>query len=232
MRMVRELHLLTNTDAKAKAASLRTTQQRFIDNMDSCISWELTTLELVDKATQASLQQIIMTIPDPDCPKQRLFHLVNKMYSNNGYIFQFKTTKSQSTREIVAGLLVFLKGIWKDHLLDMEKFNKFFMASAIERAEDTWWDTDNHCVVTKADNKLDQIMDQDQDLFFLNRAVEVDMGNTTDTQTKTKTQADLMSTRSISTFRLMVMAMTKKCQNAINAKWQNQNHTKYWTKYL
>jgi len=104
------------------------------------------------------------------------------MYSNNGYIFRFKPTKSQSAREIVAGLLVFLKGIWQDHL-DTEKFNKFFMASAIKRAEDAWWDKDNHCIVTKADNELDQIMDQDQDLFFLDRAVEVDMSNT-DTSNK------------------------------------------------
>jgi len=111
--------------------------------------------------------------------------------------------KSQSAREIVAGLWVFLKGIWKDHL-DMEKFNKFFMASAIERAEDAWWDTDNHFILTRADNELDQIMDQDQDLFFLDQAVEVDIGNTTNTQTKTKTQVDLMSTGSVSTFRLMV----------------------------
>jgi len=89
------------------------------------------------------------------------------------------------------------------------KFNKFFMASAIKRAEDVWWDTDNHCIVTRAENKLDQILDQDQDLFFLDQAVEVDMENT-GTQTKTKTQADLMSTGSILTFRLTVTATTQK----------------------
>jgi len=74
------------------------------------------------------------------------------------------------------------------------------MDSAIKRAEDTWWDMDNHCIVTKADNELDQIMDQDQDLFFLDRAMEVDMSNT-DTSNKPKTQVDLTSTRSISTFQ-------------------------------
>jgi len=130
------------------------------------------------------------------------------MYSSNGYIFRFKPTKLQSKREIVAGLLVFLKGIWQDHL-DTEKFNKFFMASAIERAEDAWWDTDNHCIVTKADNELNQIMDQDQDIFFLDRAVEVDMSNT-DTKNKPKIQVDLTSTGSILTFRSIVMATTQK----------------------
>jgi len=84
------------------------------------------------------------------------------------------------------------------------------MASAIKRAKDDWWDADNHCIVTKADNKLDQIMNQDQDLFFLNRAVELDMGNTTNTKTKTKTQSDLMSTGSILMFQLMATTMAQK----------------------
>ncbi len=52
-------------------------------------------------------------------------------------------------------------------------------------------------------------MDQDQDLFFLDRAVEVDMSNT-DTSNKQKNQADLTSTGLISTFRLTVMATTQK----------------------
>jgi len=62
------------------------------------------------------------------------------------------------------------------------------MASAFKGADDARWDMDNHCIVTKADNKLDQIMDQEQDLFFLDRAVEIDMGNT-DTKNKPKIQA-------------------------------------------
>jgi len=75
---------LTNAAAKTKAVSLHTTQQQFLENMDSCISWEVISLELVDKVTQASLHQLIMAIPDLDGPEQWLFYLVNKMYSNNG----------------------------------------------------------------------------------------------------------------------------------------------------
>jgi len=55
MRLVRELRLLTNTDAKDKASSLQTTQQQFLANMDSCISWEIATLNLTDKAMKANL---------------------------------------------------------------------------------------------------------------------------------------------------------------------------------
>jgi len=37
----------------------------------------------------------------------------------------------------------------------MDKFNKFFTSSAIERAEDAWWDAKNKCVVTQAYTKLE-----------------------------------------------------------------------------
>jgi len=132
--------------------------------MDSCISWEVATLNLVDKAAKANLQQLIMSIPNLDWPEQWLFHSINKMYSNR-YIFHFKLAKAQSAREIVAGLLVFLKGIWKDQI-DTEKFNKFFMFLAIKQAKDTWWDSQNHCVIMRVDTELD-ILKLDQDLFFL-----------------------------------------------------------------
>jgi len=96
MRLVQELRLLTNADAKPKAASLQTTQQRFLGNMDSCILWEVAMLELSDKATHACPRQLIMAIPDPKNPDPSLFQLVNKIDSYNGYIFRFKPNKSQS----------------------------------------------------------------------------------------------------------------------------------------
>jgi len=203
MRLVRELRLLTNADAKTKAARLQTTQQRFLANMDSCMLWEIATLNFADKATKANLRQLIMAIPNPDWPEHWLFHSVNKMYSNSSYIFQFKPAKAQSMREVVAGLLVFLKGIWKDYI-DVEKFNKLFMCLAIKQAKDVWWDSQNHCVGTRADTELDQILELDQDLFFSDMAVEVEMGNLAK-QDPSKKQTDLMSTGPILTFRSTAM---------------------------
>jgi len=83
MRLVRELRLLTNVNAKTKESSLQITQQWFLANMDSCILWEIATLNLADKAMKANLQQLIMVIPNLDWPEHWLFHLVNKMYSNS-----------------------------------------------------------------------------------------------------------------------------------------------------
>jgi len=218
MRLVRELQLLTNANAKAKAASLQTTQQRFLANMDSCILWELATLDLANKATKTNLQQLIMAIPNPDWPEHWLFHSINKMYLNSSYIFCFKPAKAQSMREIVAGLLIFLKGIWKDHI-DTENFNKFFTCSAIKWAKDAWWDSQNHCVVMRADTELDQILKLDQDLFFLDMAVEVEMGNLAK-QDSNKKQTDLMSMGSILTFRSTGMTTNQETRKHQACKTQ------------
>jgi len=44
MWLVRDHKLLTNTKAKAKAVSLQANQQWFLSNMETCITWELSTL--------------------------------------------------------------------------------------------------------------------------------------------------------------------------------------------
>jgi len=43
--------------------------------------------------------------------------------------------------------------------------------------EDTWWDSENHYIITQADTKLEQILEDDQDLFFSNMVAEVEMGS-------------------------------------------------------
>ena len=65
MQLVRDYRLLTNSHAKAKAASLCTNQQRFLQQIETCISWEIATLNLLDKILGANLWHLIMNIPDP-----------------------------------------------------------------------------------------------------------------------------------------------------------------------
>jgi len=57
--------------------------------METCISWEIATLDLLDKILGANLRHLIMNIPDPENPSECLFHAVNKMFRHDGYIFQF-----------------------------------------------------------------------------------------------------------------------------------------------
>jgi len=125
--------------------------------METCSTWEPATLELIDKQTQANLQQIIMNIPDPVQPACKLFHAVNKMYIHNGFIFHFHPSHSQQAREVVTGLLVFLTGLWEGTINTM-KFHKFFTDGAIERARKAWWDTKTLCVVTRANQEMANIL--------------------------------------------------------------------------
>jgi len=89
MRFVRDYRLLTNSQAKAKANCLRTHQERFLSNMETCTTWEIANLDLEDRTTEATLRQMIMNIPDPANPKSRLFHSVNKMFNKTEYILRF-----------------------------------------------------------------------------------------------------------------------------------------------
>jgi len=64
---------------------------------------------------------------------------VSKTFTEDGYIFQFHLSKSQHAQGIVTGLLVFLKGMWSDHI-DTKKCHKFFNEGAIDRTINSWWD--------------------------------------------------------------------------------------------
>jgi len=189
-----------NTQAKEKVASLHAHQARFLTQMETCSTWEPATINLIDRQTQATLQQIIMNIPDLVHPASKLFHTVNKMYSRDGFIFRFHPSKSQQAREVVAGLLVFLTGLW-DGMINTAKLHKFLTDRAIERAKDAWWDTDALCIATRADQKMMNILMYNTDFIFPETKVEPEiLGSSTLASTIAKIQDDLLSTGSISTF--------------------------------
>jgi len=73
----------------------------------------------------------------------------------------------------------------------------------------------------RADTELDQILESDQDLFSLDMAVEVEMGNFAK-QDPNKKQMDLMSTGSILTFRLMVTTTNQLTTKHTTCKTQKQ----------
>jgi len=141
MWQVRDYCLLTNTHVKAKAASLHINQQRFFQQMETCISWEIARLDLPDKILGANLHHLIMNIPDPEKPCECLFHAVNKMFCHDGYIFQFHPHKNQTAREVVTGLLVFLQGTWAE-TIDANKFHNFLQPQQLN----VWW---MHCGMPK-----------------------------------------------------------------------------------
>jgi len=209
LRLVRDARLLTNPTVKAKATSLRALQNRFVLQMESCMTWEIATLDLPEKTLQANLRQLVLAIPDPDHPHQKLFHSVSKTFTEDGHIFRFHPSKSQHARGVVTGLLVFLKGMWGQHL-DTKKFNKFFNDGAIDRAIDSWWDPTTKSVLTKADAEMETILHQDEDYHFPEMKIDVEMLKD---PKKATTDDGLLLTGSYSTFRTTAMAKPKKQSN-------------------
>jgi len=173
MCLVHDFKLLMNIKAKEKACSLHAIQAQFLQQMETCLTWEIASLDLEDKTLYNSLRVILMNIPNPEDMMVKLFHSVNCMFKQDGYIFRFHPDRGQNAWEMVAGLLVFLKGIWGG-LINVENFNKFFSASALEHAKEAWWEPVDHCVITKADCELELLMMVDKDMAFTPMAVQVD----------------------------------------------------------
>jgi len=174
MQLVQDARLLTNPTVKAKATSLRSLQNHFASQMESCLTWEIATLNLPDKTLQSNLRQLILAIPGPDHPHQKLFHLVSKTFMEDSHIFQFHPSKSQHARGVVTGLLAFLKGMWSKHM-DTKKFHKFFNEGAIDRIIDSWWDTATKNVLTCADTEMEKLLHQDNDYHFPEMKIEVEI---------------------------------------------------------
>jgi len=85
------------------------------------------------------------------------------MFFKLEYILRFHPSRSQNARDVVAGLCVYIKGLWQG-VVDVSKFNKFFMETAIDRSKDAWWDPTQRCVMTKADEEMQSILKADQTL--------------------------------------------------------------------
>jgi len=181
--------------------------------MESCLTWEIATLKLLDKTLQANLWQAILAIPDPDRPSQQLFHLVSKTFKDDRHIFRFHPSKSQHVRRVVTGLLVFLKGVWGNHM-DTAKFNMFLNDGAIDRANDSWWDKESKTVVTKADVEMEKLANQDDDNYnFLEMKIVVELLKAKPTGKAGKAE-DGLSTGLYSTFHTTAMQKQQKQQHS------------------
>jgi len=174
MQLVWEYKQLTNLQAKAKAEGLQAHQEWFLAQMQMCMKWETTTLDLMDQSTEATLWQLIMNIPDPANTKCHVFHVVNKMFLKEGFIFCFHPVYSQNAQDIIAGLVVNLKGLWHG-VIKTAKFNIIFTDMALDRAKDAWWDAKTKCIMTQADEEMMNILTQDKNLIVMETKVQIDL---------------------------------------------------------
>jgi len=78
-----------------------------------------------DHSMEATLWQLIINLPDPGNPSSKLFHSVNMMVSKEAAILHFHPSKSQNARDVVAGLCIYLKGLWQG-MIDNSKTQQTF----------------------------------------------------------------------------------------------------------
>jgi len=177
-------------------------QERFLKHSQMCIMWELSTINLEDRTLRTSLCYVLMNIPNPKKTSELLFHLVSKMVVKDTFIFHFHPSKSQLAREIIAGLLVFLKGIWGG-ILPADKLHKFFTADTLTHAKDAWWDPESKCVITMADVELEKLVKKGNlETEYSDWLIKVDLMGLPNVAAQTNDSgADgFMSTGSLSTF--------------------------------
>jgi len=74
---------------------LQVMQQRFLIHSQTYVIKEIL-LAAHDKEHKTDLQSILMSIPDPTMPDEKLFHSVNIMLMNDGIIFQFHPCNSNN----------------------------------------------------------------------------------------------------------------------------------------
>jgi len=143
-----------------------------------------------------------MNIPDPEKPSELLFHSVSKMVAKDTFIFHFHPSKRQLAREVIARLLVFLKGMWGGILL-ADKLHKFFTTDALTRVKDAWWDPESKCVITMANMELEKLVKKENlETKYSDRLIEVDLKGLPNkaAQTNDSGADSFMSTGSLSTF--------------------------------
>jgi len=203
MWLVHNYKLLTNVHAKEKAKCLQNMQERFLKNSQTCITWELSTINLEDRTLQTTLHYVLMNIPDPEKPSELLFHSVSKMVAKETFIFCFHPSKSQAAHEVIVGLLVFLKGMWGS-ILPANKLHKYFTADALSRSKDAWWDPESKCIITMADVELEKLVKKGNlETEYLDQTIKVDLTslkNQTEDQQTTMADDGFMLTGSLSTF--------------------------------
>jgi len=68
-------------------------QEKFLKNSQTCITREVSTIDLEDQTLHTSLCYVLMNIPDPEKPAKLLFHLVSKMVAKDTFIFSFIQAK-------------------------------------------------------------------------------------------------------------------------------------------
>ncbi len=113
MHLIPLINTILSSGNRQKYASLIIHQSALNTRIGSCSTWEMPTNLLLDKPEPSSgvtFRQLMLGIPSQVFRGTLLFHSVDKLWrSENGIVFTFLPENDSDARNVVAGLVPFLK---------------------------------------------------------------------------------------------------------------------------
>jgi hypothetical protein len=152
MRLVPEMNAMIWPETRQNVTRLRARQDNFQRQIITAISWDISTLDFVDKKIGRSLRDLIMKIESRQQPGQQLFHSVDETWNHNGYNFAFFPNLEAEARSMMMALIPFLV-----HHYD-ESATKWFSAAAQTRSHGAEWNPEKGCIKTFDDTAVSWMM--------------------------------------------------------------------------
>ena len=166
LRMIPVITADTPTHKKTKISHLIEKQKRFVNNISTAISYDLSDIDYLDPMINMTMRSIIMDIETIEKPKTLFLGIDYSEYSS-GYVITFPTYLESEARDCIAQLPSFLHWLYGDPILQL------LTDSAVERAYEAPWSEELMRAVSKEDTALDSLLDEANQVDWLRNEDEV-----------------------------------------------------------
>ncbi len=140
MRLIPPMNQVVNPSNFQKLADFRFCQRQFNDNMVSVPSSDISSL--IPNSRDTTLRDFLMKIPSTDQSDKSLFFTVDQPNKNNPCIFWFHPNDALAARQIIIGIIPFLRHRFRifpdfseqENQFQEENLYKFFKPEAVKRS--------------------------------------------------------------------------------------------------
>jgi hypothetical protein len=151
-----------NLKTRSKVERLRERQGRFAKNIVQIRTWDISQLDFHDRFIDASLRDLIMQIPAPTLKKLTMFHHMDRHWKDDGIVVSILPQYEAEARSMLMSMLTFLRHKLKDKE-NVPRLEKFFTATAVERAAEAVWDEEEGCAITPDDRHVEAMFENDEE---------------------------------------------------------------------
>jgi len=164
MRLVPTFTSILSINNKTKFALCLAHQVALGLGPATAVTWEMTTnllLDKIDPACGISFRNLMMSLPPIDKPGTTLFHTIDRQFrSDNIMEFTFRPENASDARNIIAGLVPFLRDEGYSFFL------KMFSAEALQFHASSTWNSAERTVKTAKGAELANLLAADDELNF------------------------------------------------------------------